>query len=455
MLNIQYKIIFVLLCALSFTNVLVAQTGSENIKPKINSPFSRFGLGDLSNSYFTAMGAMGGYTTAYNDPFHINLSNPASLAYLKSTAFEVGLSAKSSRLNDVGNESGSFISGNLEYLALGFPLKNTLNQVLDRKNSPWQFGSAISLQPYSVVGYDIITVDVNEGTGSTTNVLKGTGGTYRFNWGTAARYNNIAVGINMGYQFGKITNSRLVSFDTLSFSYFTEFRNDLSITGFVWNVGLQYTYEFKKANKEGVKIPDGRRFIFGITGNNKRSFTSTSTNYIKRENFYYPGAIVDTILYEPEKELKGVLPSALSLGIAYEDFNKVKLGIEYSISKWGKYTNEAKPDILSDTWRFAIGGEFIPNATSYNRYLKKVRYRAGFYTGTDARSLQGEQLKYSAITFGLGMPIIMSRQRVSFVNLSFEYGTAGLKDVLNEKYFKFTLGFTLNDNSWFFKRKFN
>ena len=455
MLNIRYKVFFVLLCALSFTSILVAQTSSENIRPKVNSPFSRFGLGDLSSPYYTAMAAMGGYTTAFNDPFHINLSNPASLAYLKATAFEVGLSAKNSTLSDAGNKSGSFLSGNLEYLALGFPLKNTLNQVLDRKNSPWQFGSAISLQPYSLVGYDISTVEVSEEAGSTTNVLKGTGGTYRLNWGTGARYKNLAFGVNLGYQFGKITNSRLVSFDTLSFSYFTEFRDDLSITGFVWNAGLQYTYDFKKVNKEGDKVPDGRRIVFGITGNNKRNFTSTSTNYIKRENFYYPGILIDTILYEPEKELKGVLPSALSLGVAYEKFNKVKLGLEYSISNWSQYTNEAKPDILSDTWRFAIGGEFIPNASSYNKYFHRIRYRAGFYTGTDARSLQGEQLKYSAVTFGFGLPIVMSRQRVSFVNLGFEYGTAGLKDVLNEKYFKFTLGFTLNDNSWFFKRKFN
>ena len=41
------------------------------------------------------------------------------------------------------------------------------------------------------------------------------------------------------------------------------------------------------------------------------------------------------------------------------------------------------------------------------------------------------------------------------MNLSFELGQMGVADVLQERYVKLTVGFTLNDNSWFFKRKFN
>ena len=63
-------------------------------------------------------------------------------------------------------------------------------------------------------------------------------------------------------------------------------------------------------------------------------------------------------------------------------------------------------------------------------------------------------MKYG-VTFGMGMPIILPRQGKSFINLGFEVGKQGFADSLEETFFKFNLGFTLNDDTWFFKRKFN
>ena len=55
----------------------------------------------------------------------------------------------------------------------------------------------------------------------------------------------------------------------------------------------------------------------------------------------------------------------------------------------------------------------------------------------------------------MGLPITLPRQQVSFVNLGFEFGQNGGNTTLTETYGRVTLGFTLNDNSWFYKRKFN
>ena len=128
---------------------------------------------------------------------------------------------------------------------------------------------------------------------------------------------------------------------------------------------------------------------------------------------------------------------------------------QFSQALWSKYENEAKPENLSDTWRFAVGGEFIPDAASYNSYARRMRYRAGFFYGTDARSDSfNKQLTNYGVTLGLGFPIILPRQQKSFVNLALEIGQFGTENSLRETYGKLTLGFTLNDDSWFFKRKF-
>ncbi|MBK7477001.1 MAG: hypothetical protein IPI11_13740 [Haliscomenobacter sp.] len=110
---------------------------------------------------------------------------------------------------------------------------------------------------------------------------------------------------------------------------------------------------------------------------------------------------------------------------------------------------------MLDSWRFAFGGELIPDVTSYNNYFQRVRYRAGFYYGTDPRSVNGAQIKEYGITLGAGFPIILPRQTTSFLNIALEAGRFGLEESLMENFVQMTLGFTLNDNSWFFKRKFN
>ena len=102
----------------------------------------------------------------------------------------------------------------------------------------------------------------------------------------------------------------------------------------------------------------------------------------------------------------------------------------------------------------AFGAEYIPDIISYNNYFKRIRYRIGGFYGTDPRS-SGEQLTGYGITFGMGLPIILPQQQKSFLNIALEAGQQGSQAYLRETYLRATIGFTLNDDSWFFKRKFN
>ncbi len=434
---------------------LASHAQTNAIQPKSNSPYSRFGLGDLSDQYFAASGGMGGLGAAFYDPFHINLLNPASLAQLQATAFEIGMFAKYSGLKD-GDKSDDLWSGNLNYLALAFPLKNTINQALDRSKSPWGIGMGFALLPYSTVGYDIRSTTVDPNYGTTSNVLKGTGGAYRVQWGTGVRYKSFALGANAAYQFGKLTNSRLITFDSLDNAFLTDFLDETSLNGFVFNVGVQYTLEFKKAGTNGTQVPRGERLIFGAYAGNGGDFTTNSSKLYQRVNIT-DYSLLDTILQEVGREQKGTMPSEFSVGMTYEKINKLRIGAEYSSSAWSNYRNESKPENLLNTWRIAAGVEYIPDIISYNKYSRRVRYRAGAFYSLDPRSISGEQLKRYGVTLGFGLPIILPRQQTSFVNIALEAGRFGLSGDtgLRETYAKATFGFTLNDNTWFFKRKFN
>lgn len=444
-----------MLLNLFFVVSAFGQTNFGDIQPKDNSPFSRFGIGDLLNQNFASNIGMGGLSAAQHDPLHLNILNPASLAFLRSTAFEVGFNGEFSSLENKGGESSTSWNGNLNYIAIGFPLKNPINEVLDRKQSDIGWGMNLALVPYSIVGYDIET-DVQVDTFQTSNRFRGSGGTYRFLWGNAVRYKDLSIGLNLGYLFGKVSNQRYVFFDNLpAHYYFNDLLSEYSISGFNWNIGVQYDYVFKEAQKDGTMKPTGKKLTFGAYGNSATKFSTNSNELFMRIPVPLSFGGADTISSQQGIIGSGQLPAEFSFGIMYEKVNKLKLGINYKMATWSQYENDAQPEDLENNYQIAIGGQFIPDVLSYNRYLKKVRYRFGVFYGTDARSLNGEQLKEYGVSIGFGLPIILPRQQTSFINLAFEAGQFGLSDALNETYIKLNVGFTLNDNTWFFKRKFN
>ena len=446
-----YKhIVVVILCCLG--TAAWAQVQNSNISPKINSPLSRFGLGDYIPQYFAAPAAMGGLSAGWQDPFHLNLVNPASLASLRATAFSGGLYAKRSALTSATAEDAAW-SGNLQYLALGFPLRNPINRALDRQSDAWDAGMSIALVPQTQVGYNISLVDTSSpGIEISTNTLKGSGGTSKLRWGTGFRYKQLSVGAEVGFLFGNIINSRLVDFDSLGGSLNTEFQDEISVRGTTWNFGLQYTHEFKETNREGELVPNGKKIILGATFGNESNFNTEATQFTRR---FLSTVVSDTIFFSENIEGTGVLPSSYSVGLHFQDLNRLTLGIEYGGSAWSNYSNSLKEENLLDSYYFAVGGEYIPNNNSYNNYWEKIRYRLGFRYGTDPRTLDGQQVEGYSVTFGFGLPVVLPRQQVSFINTAFELGRTGVDGVLEENFVRLTFGFTLNDNSWFFKRKFN
>jgi hypothetical protein len=84
-----------------------------------------------------------------------------------------------------------------------------------------------------------------------------------------------------------------------------------------------------------------------------------------------------------------------------------------------------------------------------------MRYRAGLYYGMDPRVVDSQQLSTMGVTLGLGLPLKLPRGLPSFINLGLEAGQLAAPNLLKENYFKINVGFTLNDNMWFYKQKFN
>ncbi|SEQ74064.1 hypothetical protein [Neolewinella agarilytica] len=448
-------LLFALLCWAA-TSVSAQSLVSDfvDIRPKLNSPLSRFGLGNPLDQVHAVASGMGGLESAYQNPFHLNIQNPASLANLQSTSFEVGVYARNANLSDA-NGSVNTWQGNLRYLALGFPLRNPISLNLERQQNSWNAGMAFSLAPTSLVGYDLRLESEDPDFGTTSNTLKGNGGAYRFSWSTAFRFRYLSAGLNVNYNFGKITNSRIVTFDDVPESLASEFLEDVAISGFSLGYGLQYVYNFKTPNKNGVMVPNGKRIVVGVNGNIGNDVDTDASLLFRRFSPNGQLFVSDTLRSITQQQGVLTLPTTYSVGVAYEDINRIFIGVDYGNRAYSQYRNDAQPDELLDAARIAFGLQYIPNASSYNRFWKRVRYRAGLRLEEDGRSVDGVQARRNAVTFGLGMPLRLPRQQVSFLDLAVEIGKFGVPNILDENYIQFTAGFSLNDNSWFFKRKLN
>lgn len=427
-------------------------------QPKFNSPYSRYGIGELASPYFSNQAGWGGQTAAFHDPYHLNIANPASFAYLRSTALETGIYTKYSNYK-TGDISQAEWSGNLSHLAIGFTLKSPINEVLDKKKSPWNYAMGLGLTPYSRVGYNIETRDTLPDIEDVQSRFQGSGGLYRITWTGAAKHKNTAFGLNLGWLFGKtVYESTTVFYDTSSVQLPTfqdNARQDIRANGFVWNVGVQHDFVLQTAEND-KDIPT-RWVTLGLSGEGTHKIRAIEDRFQIRSrgllsNGNYSDADTLTAVVDARRNL--TLPATFALGAQYVKANKFKLGAQIGMDFWSSYENEARPQTFRNTFSVSGGVEFIPDHISYNRFLKRVRYRAGAYFRQDPRNVADKDLNDLGLTLGLGLPIVLPRQQASFVNLSLEIGKLGTDTPIEETYFRFTAGFTLNDNTWFYKRRF-
>jgi hypothetical protein len=448
------KIIFAILLIINTlsANAQLVDANYKQNQPKENSLLSRYGIGNLNPQYFASNSGMGGMTAAFRDKFHFNPFNPASIPALRTTAYEVGLFAKNTTVTSSGGSSKDW-SGNLNNLALGFPTYSVINEVLDRKPRELRWGMGMSLMPYSTVGYNINTISKAQNANDSSTVVNyyvGSGGTYRAMIGNGVSYKGLSGGINVGYVFGKISSIRqTILDDKLAVSYANYFDDNYSLSGLSWNAGLQYdiTLDPKKSpNEKG----DRKHIVLGLYGNPSTNFTTKlNRNY---QRVY--GVYADSITSFTDKAGTGVLPSEYTAGVMYENGLLFKGGVEYKATQWSQYKNEAKPETLSNAYQFSAGAEFILDKNKLTSEEEKIRWRVGFHTGSDPRSISGEQVTNTAGTFGMCLPLRVGRgQQISYMNVGLEYGQLKTK-IVSENYFRINLGFTLNDNTWFLKRKF-
>ena len=421
-----------------------------------NSPYSRFGFGDIEDNNFFYSQYMGGLGASYHSPYNINIVNPASLSYLAATSFDIGMNARLSDFDD-GTNSQRLWSGNISYMSLAFPLQNKLNDLLDRKVRDYTFGMAFTLKPYSTVGYNVSSRVFIDDIGVVDRQYQGNGGTYDFTWSNGMRYKNLSFGLNLGYLFGKTTNQRIINFEDIEFGETTLTEEENSYKGFIWRAGFIYDHKFKsKVDVDGNAKP-AQHISIGIHANSSTTLNTINDVFSGTALFGNNGTILRDTLSFNTVNGTNKLPAELGAGITYFAGEKLALGVNYTTTRWSQFDPIFVKGTLNDTYKLSFGGYIRPNYKSIGNYFSRVFYRFGTYYNKlpiQVAANNGNDVDDIGVTFGLGLPFFYQR-KISHANLGINLGIRGRNTFIEERYMRLTFSFTFNDDEWFVKRKYN
>ena len=414
------------------TALSVSQTHAQE-----NSPYSRYGLGDLIPAQNILSRSMGGLSAAYSDYQAVNFSNPASYTGLKITTLDIGLDYTSRTLRSL-NPPKKFTSANLvpSYVQIGLPLS---------KKREW--GMNLGLRPVSRINYEIFTRTRIPNVDSVQYKYVGYGGTYQAYMGMAYGSKTLSVGFNTGYMFGNKEYSTRVSFINDSINYKSTISTDTSnFGGLFLNLGIQYKIKLSK----DYTLKLGGTANLQSTLNANRSINRETIDFSPTEGI----VVVDSVFKGQEQKGKIIYPGSWSAGFMIEKNENWMIGAEFNVEKWGNYRYYGESDKLKNSWTARFGGQFMPDNKS-TKYWERVVYSAGLFFGTDPINYS-KNVGYYAFTFGTRLPVRRNvyTNQYTTVNTAFELGFRGNKtNEIRENIFRFSLGFNLSD-IWFNKPKY-
>ena len=399
-----------------------------------NSPYSRFGLGNLSNSVSPEQSAIGGTSVVFCNSEIINSNNPATYSTFKSKSFLFSTSLNASVTDFQTNDLSQTESNtNFSNLSLGFPVNKYISV-------------SSGLRPFSDIGYKLDYYDATS-LEDTVNIFStGTGGLSNYYFGASVKlHENFSAGINAKYIFGGLSRNRTANFNNASI-FNTSSVDRINITGMTYEAGLLFN----------TNLYEDKDVSFGMTYQNNSDLEAKRTLIGTTYELSNSSLIIkDT--FQNSTELGTVtMPSKFSAGLMYSS-DKLILVANYSSQNWSDYQLKfgeiIEEDYLENSTCLSAGLQYTPDYNSVTKYWKKINYRIGSRMDKSYLNLNNNQISEKSLTFGLGLPVKRSN---SYFNISMEVGEKGTteKDLIKEQFVRFNLGVTFK-GIWFVKRKYD
>lgn len=429
--------IFLLSVFLIICSVAWAQDGTYGAY----SPYSIFGIGDISKEGTAYNKSMGGVGIASRNNRVINYLNPAAITARDSLSFmaDFGLQ-QSNNVYKQGNIKSAHNTFNIYDFVMTFPIY---------RSSAFMVG----ITPFSDVGYDFSSYetdpDIIGNTGNISYDSYGTGSVYQVFFGAGVTFwKRLSLGAEVIYYFGNI--DKVTNMDYANSSYRSvNSGTDLSLNGTTGKFGIQY--EQKLGGDVSMTVGATYR-----SGTRMKGY-STNYRYANQEN------ISDTLNFRVDTlgAANVRFGDEIGVGLSVKGGDKWSAEINYIRSDWSKSGFDAQPGFSAIgqskftsaiSHSFRAGFEITPNRNDIRYYLRKCTYRAGAYYDRAYYKFDGHNVSSMGVTLGITLPISRLYNGVS-LGVDMGQRASTKNNMIRERYAMFVIGFNIHD-IWFRKNQY-
>ncbi|WP_418699196.1 hypothetical protein [Bacteroides sp.] len=407
--------------------LLTILSGVAFAQNNTNSPYTRYGYGQLADQGSGNSKAMGGIAYGLRDKYQVNFANPASYTAIDSLTFlfDGGVSLQNTNFSD-GKVKRNAKNSSFDYITMQF------------RASKWA-AISLGLLPYSNVGYNMGEYRENTTIPTSSSIVtySGEGGLHQLYLGAGFKIiKNLSIGANFSYLWGDITRTTSETFPSDRNIFPVTIQSNVAVKSYKLDFGAQYTHQFGKKHTATLGVVfspghdlDNDAYEIRQTGNNTTGATS-----ISRDTIVTCG-----------------IPTTFGAGVTYVYDDRLTVGADVMFQNWKEVTYMNKDDAFCNRGKISLGAEFLPNPVGRS-YFAHVKYRLGAYYSKPYYKIGGVRAANEyGVTAGFGLPIPRTR---SVLSLSAQYvRTQGTESVfLNENTLRICVGVTFNER-WFFKRK--
>lgn len=406
------------------------------------SPYSVYGIGDISKEGTAYNKSKGGTGIATRNRKFINYLNPAAVTARDSLSFmaDFGL-VQNNTVFKQGDLKSGHNTFNIYDFVLSFPIY---------RSSAFMVG----ITPYSDVGYDFSSVETDPAiignTGNITYDSYGNGSVYQAFFGAGVTFwKKLSLGAEAIYYFGNLDKITKMDYTDQSYRSLNS-GSELTVRGVTGKFGLQYEQELGGE----VSMTIGATYRMGT------DMKGYSTNF----RYATQSSVTDSLRHTVDTlGARGMrFGDEIGVGIAVSGGEKWSAEFNYLRSDWRKSGFDSAPgfavsggSVFSSTvsQSFRAGFEIVPNRNDMRSYLKTCSYRVGAYYDQAYYKLDGNNVNSIGVTFGMTLPVYQWHNGIT-LGVDLGQKSSNRNNMIRERYATFFIGFNIHD-LWFRKIQYN
>ena len=433
---------------------------SAHAQNGINSPYSRYGFGIMSERSLGFNKGMGGVAQGFRNKEQINIANPASYSGVDSLTalFDLGITLQNGNYK-MDNLQQNARNTSFDYFAFQFRAAKHLGMtvgIMPVTNINYKFTS----NSETLNGNENITSAYNfYGDGGLREVFIGTG------WQPLKRF---SIGLNASYIWGEYSHTMSMSYsETTAFSLARKYSADIST--YNAQAGIQYEQPISKDDK----IVIGATYTLGHNVSNDAYRLTETLNSSSVET-----STTDTIRNAFQ------LPHTIAAGLTYYRKNTLRVGADFELQKWSdcRFPNQqmsaaaaqeqsyiSSKGQLNDRIKVSTGFDWTPKPEDKLNYFNRCTYKAGAYysrsyANADLTGTITDKPYEFGISAGITLPIANRNiwRKEPRINISMQWVQTNIpylnastlrQSALKENYLRLCIGLSFNEH-WFYKMKF-